>query len=149
MNETDHTESRAALLPTGDVALERKYTHMADATARIVIQNALFWGRKKLSALTIPWCTYTDPQIAHVGLYVKDCQERGFRLKTFTVPMSDVDRAVRRRRERLRQDPRPRRHRHHPDSIPEINQQPLSGLVQMNGARTDGMPQAEIGRAHV
>lgn len=78
----------------GDVALEQKYTHMADATARIVIQNALFWGRKKLSALTIPWCTYTDPEIAHVGLHVKECWEQGFPLKTFTVPMSDVDRAV-------------------------------------------------------
>lgn len=78
----------------GDVALERKFTHMADATARIVIQNALFWGRKKLSSLTIPWCTYTDPEIAHVGVYVKDAREQDFPIKTFTVPMSDVDRAV-------------------------------------------------------
>jgi pyruvate/2-oxoglutarate dehydrogenase complex dihydrolipoamide dehydrogenase (E3) component len=78
----------------GDVALERKFTHMADATARIVIQNALFWGRKKLGSLTIPWCTYTDPEIAHVGVYVKDAREQGFPIKTFTVPMSDVDRAV-------------------------------------------------------
>lgn len=86
--------SNRRIYAAGDVALARKYTHMADATARIVIQNALFWGRKKLSALTIPWCTYTDPEIAHVGLYVKECRERGFPLKTFTVPMSDVDRAV-------------------------------------------------------
>jgi pyruvate/2-oxoglutarate dehydrogenase complex dihydrolipoamide dehydrogenase (E3) component len=78
----------------GDVALETKYTHMADATARIVLQNALFGGRKKLSALTIPWCTYTDPEIAHVGVYVKEAREEGFGMKTFTVPMSDVDRAV-------------------------------------------------------
>jgi pyruvate/2-oxoglutarate dehydrogenase complex dihydrolipoamide dehydrogenase (E3) component len=86
--------SNRRIYAAGDVALERKYTHMADATARIVIQNALFWGRKKLSSLTIPWCTYTDPEIAHVGLYVKECREQGFPLKTFTVPMSDVDRAV-------------------------------------------------------
>ncbi|MEO8218941.1 MAG: mercuric reductase [Acidobacteriota bacterium] len=78
----------------GDVALERKFTHMADATARIVVQNALFLGHKKLSSLTIPWCTYTDPEIAHVGVHVKEAQERGFPIKTFTVPMSDVDRAV-------------------------------------------------------
>ncbi len=51
----------------GDVCLQYKFTHMADATARIVIQNALFLGRKKVSALTIPWCTYTDPEVAHVG----------------------------------------------------------------------------------
>ena len=86
--------SNRRIYAAGDVALERKYTHMADATARIVIQNALFWGRKRLSSLTIPWCTYTDPEIAHVGVYVKQAQEQGFPLKTFTIPMSDVDRAV-------------------------------------------------------
>jgi pyruvate/2-oxoglutarate dehydrogenase complex dihydrolipoamide dehydrogenase (E3) component len=86
--------TNARIYAAGDVALERKFTHVADATARIVIQNALFWGRKKLSSLTIPWCTYTDPEIAHVGVYVKDAREQGFPIKTFTVPMSDVDRAV-------------------------------------------------------
>jgi len=86
--------SNRRIYAAGDVTLQRKYTHMADATARMVVQNALFLGRKRLSALTIPWCTYTDPEIAHVGLYVKECRERGFPLKTFTVPMSDVDRAV-------------------------------------------------------
>ena len=43
----------------------------------IVVRNALFWGRKRLSALTIPWCTYTDPEIAHVGLYVTEAIRRG------------------------------------------------------------------------
>jgi pyruvate/2-oxoglutarate dehydrogenase complex dihydrolipoamide dehydrogenase (E3) component len=86
--------SNRRVYAAGDVALERKFTHMADATARIVIQNALFWGRKKLSSLTIPWCTYTDPEIAHVGIHVEECLRRGVSLKTFTVPMSDVDRAV-------------------------------------------------------
>jgi hypothetical protein len=78
------------------VALEQRYTHMADATARIVIQNALFWGRKRLSALTVPWCTYTDPEIAHVGIYVEEAckQSLSFPMKTFTIPISDVDRAV-------------------------------------------------------
>jgi pyruvate/2-oxoglutarate dehydrogenase complex dihydrolipoamide dehydrogenase (E3) component len=93
VNDCMQTSNRR-IYAAGDVALERKFTHMADATARIVIQNALFWGRKKLSALTIPWCTYTDPEIAHVGVYVTEGRDRGFSLKTFTVPMSDVDRAV-------------------------------------------------------
>jgi len=56
----------------GDVCLDWKFTHAADFSARIVIQNALFLGRKKASALTMPWCTYTDPEIAHVGLYERD-----------------------------------------------------------------------------
>lgn len=78
----------------GDICLKYKFTHTADASARIVIQNALFWGRKKFSALTIPWCTYADPEIAHVGLYERDAAEQGIEVTTFQVPMEEVDRAV-------------------------------------------------------
>lgn len=78
----------------GDVCSPFKFTHTADAAARIVIQNALFLGRKKTSALTVPWCTYTDPEIAHVGLYERDAAERGMTVDTFIVPLSQVDRAV-------------------------------------------------------
>ena len=78
----------------GDVCLEHRFTDSADASARIVVQNALFLGRKRLSALTVPWCTYTDPEIAHVGIYVKQARERNIPVKTFTVPMHDVDRAI-------------------------------------------------------
>lgn len=78
----------------GDVCMLHKFTHTADAAARIVIQNALFMGRKKLSALTIPWCTYTDPEVAHVGLYERDARARGIAVSTITVPLSEVDRAI-------------------------------------------------------
>lgn len=78
----------------GDVCFEHRFTHIEDASAGIVVQNALFWDRKRLSALTIPWCTYTDPEIAHVGLYVRDALEKNIPVKTFTVPMHDVDRAI-------------------------------------------------------
>lgn len=78
----------------GDVCLEHQFTDAADAAARIVVQNALFLGRKRVSALTVPWCTYTDPEIAHVGIYVKEARERAIPVKTFTVPMHDVDRAI-------------------------------------------------------
>jgi pyruvate/2-oxoglutarate dehydrogenase complex dihydrolipoamide dehydrogenase (E3) component len=78
----------------GDICLKYKFTHTADATARMVIQNALFGGRKKLSALTIPWCTYTDPEIAHVGMYERDAQEKGIAVDTFVRPLNDVDRAI-------------------------------------------------------
>jgi pyruvate/2-oxoglutarate dehydrogenase complex dihydrolipoamide dehydrogenase (E3) component len=78
----------------GDICFPFKFTHTADALARIVIQNALFWGRKKTSALTIPWCTYTDPEIAHVGMYEADAAKAGVQVDTYTIPMSDVDRAI-------------------------------------------------------
>jgi pyruvate/2-oxoglutarate dehydrogenase complex dihydrolipoamide dehydrogenase (E3) component len=78
----------------GDVCMKWKFTHAADAAARIVIQNALSLGRKKLSALTMPWCTYTDPEVAHVGLHEHDARECGVALDTFVRHFSDVDRAI-------------------------------------------------------
>jgi len=86
--------SNRGIYAAGDVCLEHKFTHIADASARIVVQNALFLGRQRMSALTIPWCTYTDPEIAHVGLYVREARERDIPVKTFTIPMHDVDRAI-------------------------------------------------------
>jgi pyruvate/2-oxoglutarate dehydrogenase complex dihydrolipoamide dehydrogenase (E3) component len=78
----------------GDICSNYRFTHAADAMARIVIQNALFFGRKRLSHLVIPWCTYTDPEIAHVGLSEEEGRRRGFQVNTFTVPLSEVDRAI-------------------------------------------------------
>jgi len=86
------TNSR--IYAAGDVCLEHKFMHFEDASARLVVRNALFWGRERLSALTIPWCTYTDPEIAHVGLYVTEAIRKRIPVKTFTVPMHDVDRAI-------------------------------------------------------
>ena len=78
----------------GDICLKTKFTHTADAAARIVIRNALFRGRSKVSALTIPWCTYTDPEIAHVGMYDRDAKEKGIDVATFTKPLAENDRAI-------------------------------------------------------
>ncbi len=78
----------------GDVCLARKFTHTADAAARIVIQNALFAGSARLSQLTIPWCTYTDPEVAHVGLYPKDIEDQGKTPQTLRVDFSELDRAL-------------------------------------------------------
>ncbi len=62
--------------------------------ARIVIQNALFIGRAKASALTIPWCTYTSPEIAHVGLSEHEANEQNIAIDTLTQEFSEVDRAI-------------------------------------------------------
>jgi len=78
----------------GDICSRYKFTHNSDFQARIVIQNALFMGRARASALTIPWCTYTDPEIAHVGLYERDGKERGIPITTFVQGLGDVDRAI-------------------------------------------------------
>ncbi|MBI5240154.1 MAG: hypothetical protein HY926_06755 [Elusimicrobia bacterium] len=86
--------SNPRIYAAGDICLAAKFTHTADASARIAIQNALFLGRRRISALTIPWCTYTDPEIAHVGMYEKDAAEKGIPIQTFLQEFKDVDRAV-------------------------------------------------------
>ena len=82
----------------GDVCMRYRFTHAADFAARTVIQNALFSigriGRRKLSALNIPWCTYTDPEIAHVGLSEREAIEQGIELDTYQRDFDDVDRSI-------------------------------------------------------
>ncbi len=86
--------SNPQIYAAGDVCFKYKFTHTADALARIVIQNALFFGRAKASALTVPWCTYTDPEIAHVGLTEHEARQRGIDVRTFAKPLSEVDRPM-------------------------------------------------------
>ena len=78
----------------GDVATRYQFTHMADFMARMVIRNALFFGRDKFSNFLVPWATYTEPEVAHVGLYEKDLEEKNMEYVTFTREFSDVDRGI-------------------------------------------------------
>lgn len=93
VNERLQTTNRR-VYASGDVCSTHKFTHTADAMSRIVLQNALFFGRRKASALVIPWVTYTDPEVAHVGIFESDVVRSERRLQTITVPLSDIDRAV-------------------------------------------------------
>jgi len=86
--------SNKRIFAAGDICMSTKFTHAADFAARAVVQNALFVPSKKLSSLTIPWCTYTQPEIAHVGLYERDASRAGIEIDTFVREFSDVDRAI-------------------------------------------------------
>jgi pyruvate/2-oxoglutarate dehydrogenase complex dihydrolipoamide dehydrogenase (E3) component len=86
--------SNPRIYAAGDICFPYKFTHTADALARIVIANALFRSRQKTSSLVVPWCTYTDPEVAHVGMYEKDAKVKGIDVLTLTVPLADVDRAL-------------------------------------------------------
>lgn len=77
----------------GDVASRFRFTHAADAQARVVVRNALFFGRGRASSLVIPWCTYTSPEVAHVGITAEEAARRGSAVHTLTVPLAEVDRA--------------------------------------------------------
>jgi pyruvate/2-oxoglutarate dehydrogenase complex dihydrolipoamide dehydrogenase (E3) component len=78
----------------GDVCIPLRFTNAAEATARMAVQNAFAAKRRRLSLMTIPWCTYCDPEIAHVGMHVWDASERSVPVKSFTVMMQDVARAI-------------------------------------------------------
>jgi pyruvate/2-oxoglutarate dehydrogenase complex dihydrolipoamide dehydrogenase (E3) component len=86
------TNSR--IYAAGDICSRFKFTHAADAMARLVLRNALFFGRGKASALVIPWCTFTDPEVAHVGLYEDEARKGSQAVVTHTVNLEEVDRAV-------------------------------------------------------
>ncbi|MEZ4484109.1 MAG: mercuric reductase [Syntrophotaleaceae bacterium] len=84
--------SNPKVFAAGDVCSLYKFTHNADAQARIVIANALFMGRQRNSKLVIPWATYTSPEIAHVGMYAKEARDRGYKVNTLTVALAESDR---------------------------------------------------------
>ena len=90
--------SNPRIYAAGDVCLDWKFTHAADASAKIAVQNALFslgpLGRKKVSSLVMPWCTYTDPEVAHVGLHAAEAAKQGIEVDTLDVPLAQVNRAV-------------------------------------------------------
>ena len=86
--------SNPNVFAAGDICSPYKFTHTADALSRIVIANALFMGRQKSSVLVVPWCTYTDPEVAHVGMYEEEARTQNIAVSTLTVPLCDVDRAI-------------------------------------------------------
>lgn len=93
----DHLRtSNRHIFAAGDVCSAFKFTHVADFAARIAAQNALFpfLPGKKFSGLVIPWCTYTDPEIAHTGAYPHDLEKAGVSFETVRVPLQETDRAI-------------------------------------------------------
>ena len=87
------------IFAAGDICSHYKFTHAADAMAQIVIQNALFphpfgLGCASVDSLVMPWCTYTEPEVAHVGMYEKDAIEKGIQVETYTFKLDEVDRAI-------------------------------------------------------
>lgn len=93
VSDTLQTTNKS-IYAAGDVCSKFKFTHSADFMARIVIQNTLFKGRGKASTLTIPWATYTSPELAHVGMGPAEAKQQGIEVDTYTQPLNGVDRAI-------------------------------------------------------
>jgi pyruvate/2-oxoglutarate dehydrogenase complex dihydrolipoamide dehydrogenase (E3) component len=86
--------SNPRIYASGDVASAFQFTHMADAMSRLVLANALFKGRGRVAKLVVPWCTFTDPEVAHVGMPWDEARAAGDRVRTLSVALEAVDRAV-------------------------------------------------------
>jgi pyruvate/2-oxoglutarate dehydrogenase complex dihydrolipoamide dehydrogenase (E3) component len=91
--------SNPNIFAAGDVCSRYKFTHAADAMAQIVIQNALFphplgLGYAHVDSLVMPWCTFTEPEVAHVGMYEIEAKEKGLDVETYTYRLNEVDRAI-------------------------------------------------------
>jgi pyruvate/2-oxoglutarate dehydrogenase complex dihydrolipoamide dehydrogenase (E3) component len=84
--------SNPRVYAAGDVCSKYKFTHAADAMARIVVRNALFFGRARVSSLVIPWCTFTSPEVGRVGEAGDEAAAGG--AEAITIRLSSVDRAV-------------------------------------------------------
>src|SRR4030095_9866956 len=95
---TDYLQtSQRHIYAVGDVIGPYLFTHMADAQARVVVRNILMpfqFLRQKMDYSVVPWCTYTDPEVAHVGLGEKEAQRKHIEYDLFVVLLEDVDRAV-------------------------------------------------------
>jgi pyruvate/2-oxoglutarate dehydrogenase complex dihydrolipoamide dehydrogenase (E3) component len=85
--------SNPRIFAVGDVNGRMPFTHAADAQARLAVQNALFFGRKRVSHLVVPWCTYTSPEVAQVGIDGVEAARRGDQVQTLDVPLEQLDRA--------------------------------------------------------
>ena len=86
--------SNRRIYAVGDVCSALKFTHAADFQARLVVQNALFFGRGRASALVTPWVTYTSPEVAQVGLTRDEAATQRVAVDEVTVPFAEVDRAI-------------------------------------------------------
>jgi len=89
--------SQPHIYAAGDITNSLKFTHTADFTARIVVRNILMpfqFLRQKVDWSVVPWCTYTDPEVAHVGLGEEEARRKNIGYDLFVVPLEDIDRAV-------------------------------------------------------
>ena len=89
--------SQPHIYAAGDVVGPYQFTHTADAQARVVVRNILMpfqMLRQKMDYSVVPWCTYTAPEIAHVGLNETEADQRNVSYDLICVRIDELDRAV-------------------------------------------------------
>ncbi|TVR16381.1 MAG: mercuric reductase [Balneolaceae bacterium] len=78
----------------GDVTGRYQFTHMSEHMAKIAVSNALLKFPMKMDHKHVPWVTYTDPEVAHVGATQQKLDENGVKYETYKFPYSMIDRAI-------------------------------------------------------
>lgn len=78
----------------GDVVGPYQFTHMAEHHAGVALRGALFHLPAKIEERVIPWCTFTDPELARVGLSETEAKAQGIAYQAYTFPFHEVDRAI-------------------------------------------------------
>lgn len=78
----------------GDVTGDYQLTHMSEHTAKVAVTNALLKYPMKTDAAHLPWCTYTDPELGHVGATEEQLKESGKSYEVYRFPYSKIDRAI-------------------------------------------------------
>ena len=79
---------------TGDVTGQMLFTHAAEHQSRTVITNALFPVKQKIDHSAVPWTTFTDPEVARVGLTEKEAREKYGHAESFRHDFAELDRAL-------------------------------------------------------
>lgn len=91
----DHLQTtNPSVYAAGDVARPEKYTHAAIALGKLAVANALSGSVQRVSDLVIPRCTYTDPEVAQVGITPQEAAEQGIAIDTHRLELAKVERAV-------------------------------------------------------
>lgn len=93
INEKCRT-SRRNIYAAGDVTGCYQFTHMSEHMAKVAVSNALLKFPMKIDHRHVPWCTYTDPEIAHVGASPKQLDKNGTSYEIYNFPYNMIDRAI-------------------------------------------------------
>ena len=86
--------SQKHIYAAGDVTGRYQFTHMSNHMAKVAVTNALLKLPSKIDAEHVPWVTYTDPELAHVGAHASDLDADGVSYETYRFPYSKLDRAI-------------------------------------------------------
>ena len=85
--------SNRKIFGCGDVVGPYQFTHMAEHHAGVVLRNAIFHLPAKIEQRVIPWCTFTEPELARVGLSETEARKQNIPCEVFSFPFHDIDRA--------------------------------------------------------